>query len=97
MSFKLIFVESAWREWQKLDGNIKTQFKKKLMQRLIEPHVPASALSGMKSCYKIKLRDKGYRLVYQVHDQNITVCVIAVGRRDKNLVYRKAQDILKSR
>jgi mRNA interferase RelE/StbE len=44
----------------------------------------------MEDCYKIKLRTTGYRLVYQVKDDVITVIVIAVGRRDKNSVYENA-------
>jgi len=41
--------------------------------------------------YKIKLRASGYRLVYEVIDQEICVMVIAVGKRDKSEVYRQAQ------
>jgi mRNA interferase RelE/StbE len=44
----------------------------------------------MQDCYKIKLRTSGYRLVYQVKDEVITITVIAVGRRDKNSVYENA-------
>lgn len=40
--------------------------------------------------YKIKLRSVGYRLVYEVRDEMLVVLVIAVGRRDHNEVYRKA-------
>jgi mRNA interferase RelE/StbE len=39
-------------------------------------------------CYKIKLRAAGYRLVYRVIKQRLVVQVIAVGKRDKNEVYR---------
>lgn len=41
-------------------------------------------------CYKIKLRGIGYRLVYQVRDNELIVVVIAVGKRDKELVYKIA-------
>ena len=40
--------------------------------------------------YKIKLRASGYRLVYEIIEDEIVVLVVAVGKRDKNLVYRKA-------
>jgi mRNA interferase RelE/StbE len=33
--------------------------------------------------YKIKLRDAGYRLVYEVHDDVLVIHVIGVGRRDQ--------------
>ena len=62
--YKLRFHEIALIEWNKLDGSIKSQFKKKLAERLEQPRVKLSALSGMKDCYKIKLRQLGLRIVY---------------------------------
>ena len=53
------------------------------------PRREATRLSGMKDCYKIKLRQAGYRLVYQVRDTEVVV-VVAVGKREKNFVYKKA-------
>jgi len=50
------------KEWKKLDESIKAQFKKRLAARIISPHVASARLSGMQNCYKIKLKDAGYRL-----------------------------------
>ncbi len=94
MSYSLEFVESALKEWHKLAPNIREQFKDRLAERLERPHVPASRLSGLPDCYKIKLRSVGYRLVYQVSDRRIVVTVIAVGKRDKGLVYLAAKNCL---
>jgi len=80
----------ALKEWKKLDSSIQNQLKKKLKERLKNPQVPASRLHGFENYYKIKLRASGYRLVYEVNENEITVMVIAVGKRDKNLVYLKA-------
>jgi mRNA interferase RelE/StbE len=90
MTFKLRFHELAWAEWQKLDGSVKAPIKKKLLERLQEPRLPSAALSNMPDCYKIKLRQAGYRLVYRVDDDTVFVTVIAVGKRDKNLVHDTA-------
>lgn len=90
MSYELVFKQSALDEWHKLDGSIRTQFKKKLAERLENPHVPSARLSGGQNLYKIKLRQLGYRLVYQVDDGIITVTVIAVGKRERNTVYQTA-------
>ena len=90
MSFELAFLEEALTEWQRLDGAIRTQLKKTLTERLQAPRVPASKLSGHPYRYKIKLRSVGYRLVYEVRDQEVLVLVIAVGKRDRNAVYRAA-------
>jgi mRNA interferase RelE/StbE len=44
----------------------------------------------MKDFYKIKLRSAGYRLVYQVRDSEILISVVAVGKCDRNQVYKIA-------
>ena len=91
MSFELAFLEEALAEWRKLDGTIRTQLKKKLTERLPSPRVPSAKLSGHPDRYKIKLRTVGYRLVYEVRDAQVLVIAIAVGKRDRNAVYRAAQ------
>ncbi len=91
MSYKLRFHELAWSEWQKLDGSVRSPLKKKLLERLQEPRMPSAALRGMPDCYKIKLLQLGYRLVYRVDEDVVTVTVIAVGKRDKQAVYAAAQ------
>ena len=88
--YKLKFLPTALKEWKKLDSFIQNQFKKKLRERLENPHISASQLYGFESHYKIKLRASGYRVVYEVIEKGITVLVIAVGKREKNLVYKKA-------
>ena len=81
----------ALKEWKKLDGSIKTKFLKTLTRRLQEPHVPSAKLRGdLQNTYKIKLRDVGYRLVYEVIDQRLVVVVIAIGRRDHDEAYQIA-------
>lgn len=90
MTYELAFDPRAWKEWQKLGDTVRQQFKKKLAERLENPHVPSDKLRGSKDRYKIKLRTAGYRLVYRVDDGTITLLVIAVGRRDADEVYRTA-------
>jgi len=92
MSYKLKFLPTALKEWKKLENAIQVQFKKKLEERLDFPHIPSCQLSGFKNHYKIKLRASGYRLVYEVIDEEIYILVIAIGKRDKNVVYKKAQE-----
>jgi len=88
--YGLKFLPTAFKEWKKLDSSIQNQLQKKLKERLQNPHVPASRLHGFENHYKIKLRASGYRLVYEIIEDEIVVMVIAVGKRDKNLVYLKA-------
>jgi mRNA interferase RelE/StbE len=88
--YALKFLPTALKEWKKLDTSIQTQLKKKLKERLQNPQVPASRLHGFENHYKIKLRASGYRLVYEIVENEVVVLVIAVGKRDKNLIYRNA-------
>ena len=90
MIYSLQFHELALKEWKKLDTSIREQFKKKLIERLQQPRVPSSALSGMRDCYKIKLRSIGYRLVYKVDDDILFVTVISIGKRERLEAYRQA-------
>jgi mRNA interferase RelE/StbE len=90
MIYKLTFLKSAKKEWDKLSVDAKKQFKNKLQERLLNPLVPKDSLIGMKDCYKIKLKSLGYRLVYKVLQEQIVVQVVAVGKRDKSLVYELA-------
>ena len=90
-TYELEFHEAALKEWRKLDGSIQTALKKQLAKRLQAPYVPSAKLRGeLQNTYKIKLRDAGYRLVYEVIDQRVVVCVIAIGRRDQGTVYEQA-------
>ncbi|WP_300394884.1 type II toxin-antitoxin system mRNA interferase toxin, RelE/StbE family [uncultured Psychrobacter sp.] len=87
MTYSLEFHPLALKEWKKLAPSIQQQFKKKLQQRLANPRVLVSKLSGHSDTYKIKLRTVGYRLVYSVKDDVVVVYVLAVGKRENNKVY----------
>ena len=89
-TYRLTFLRDAQKEWDKLGSNIRTQFAKKLSERLTNPRIASARLHDMPDCYKIKLRSVGYRLVYRVYDDRIVVQVIAVGKRDHDLVYKAA-------
>jgi len=90
MSYKLIFKSQALKEWNKLGETVKNQFKKRLKERLANPKVESARLNGLKNCYKIKLASAGYRLVYEVRDNTLVVCVVVVGKRERHLVYKLA-------
>lgn len=90
MSYELGFHPEALSEWRKLDPALREVFKKKLAERLENPHVPSARLSGKLDRYKIKLRSVGYRLVYEVRQTELIVIVVAVGKRERNAVYKAA-------
>lgn len=91
MIYKLKFLPSALKEWKKLAPPIQKQFKNKLKERAQNPRNKASQLRGFKDVYKIKLRSVGYRLVYEVNDKEIVIYIITVGKRERGIVYSKAE------
>ena len=90
MTYKLDFYEDAYKEWKKLDATIREQFKSKLIERLENPCVPSAKLRNSENRYKIKLRQVGYHLVYEVVNTTVTVTVIEIGKRDRDEVYKAA-------
>lgn len=94
MTYKVEFLDTALKEWNKLNHTIRSDFAKKLKKLTENPRVEKNKLHSMKDCYKIKLRSVGYRLVYKVIDEKVIIQVIAVGKRNNNDVYEKADDRL---
>ncbi len=94
MTYSLEFDARALKEWKKLGDTVREQFKKKLAEVILQPRIEANRLHSLPDCYKIKLRSSGYRLIYQVIDQEIVVYVVALGKREHEAVYRKAADRL---
>ena len=93
MIYELHFHPLALKEWKKLSKELQGQLKKLLKRRLENPHILSAKLSGQfKDCYKIKLRQAGYRLVYQINNNKMILLVVAVGKRNKNKVYELAED-----
>jgi mRNA interferase RelE/StbE len=91
MTYEIEFLQSALKEWKKLDANTREQFRKKLKERCENPRVPAAKLRDSSDRYKIKLRSVGYRLVYAVNDGRLVVLVIAIGKRERSEVYEAAK------
>lgn len=92
MIYNLEFKPQALKEWSKLGSTIKEQFKKKLEERLENPKIEKDKLSGYENVYKIKLKTAGYRLAYQVKDEEIVVLVLSVGKREKDKIYKNLKD-----
>jgi mRNA interferase RelE/StbE len=89
MAYELVFRSTAEKAWRKLGATVRAQFEKKLAERRENPRVPKDALRDWPNHYKIKLRDAGYRLVYQVEDRTVTVLVVSIGKRERGEAYRK--------
>ncbi len=87
MIYKIKFTPISKKEWDKIDSTIKLHFKKKLDKIICSPRIPKNKLSGYTNIYKIKLKSAGFRLVYEVKDEEIVVLVLSVGKRENNKIY----------
>jgi mRNA interferase RelE/StbE len=85
MTYRLTFSERARKQWNKLDTIVRSQFQAVLARRVEEPNILSAKLRGHwpSPRYKIKLKSPGYRLVYEVRENEVLIVVIAVGRRDR--------------
>jgi mRNA interferase RelE/StbE len=87
---ELRFRTEALKEWRTLGETASLQFKKKLIAVLEAPELLSARLSGSHTRCKIKLHSSGFRLVYEVRNRELVVVVVAIGKRDRNDAYRKA-------
>ncbi|EKS7814712.1 MULTISPECIES: type II toxin-antitoxin system RelE family toxin [Edwardsiella] len=95
MTYRVKFRSDALKEWNNLDKAIQQQFARKLKKCAENPHNPSARLRGMPNCYKIKLRASGFRLVYQVINDELIIAVVAVGKRERSEVYTLASKRLR--
>ena len=91
MTYELEFDPRALKEWRKLGATVRDQFKKKLSEVLKHPRIEANRLRELPDCYKIKLHKAGYRLIYQVQDEKVSILVLAIGKRNKLEAYSDAE------
>ncbi|EON3357537.1 type II toxin-antitoxin system RelE/ParE family toxin [Yersinia enterocolitica] len=92
MTFNIDFDERALKEWYKLDKTIREQFKKKLRKLQENPYIESARLHGdLAGCFKIQLRASGFRLIYQVIDEEIVIWIVAVGKREDEKAYAIAR------
>lgn len=92
MTYAVIFREDALKELHKLDKAIQQQFGRKLKKCCEDPHFFSAKLRGIKDSYKIKLRASGFRLVYQVIDDELIIAAVALGKRECSDVYKPASE-----
>ena len=88
MTYSLKFHPDALDEWNELPASVKNYFKSKLEQRIENPHIPKSRLSGGYNLYKIKRKRPPFRLTYHVNDNALIVTALSIGKRDGD-VYKE--------
>ena len=87
--YRLLFLPSALKEWQALDGSVKEPLRKLLQKRLSNPHVPGGALHcELKGYYKTQFQS---RLMLEARDAETKIKLNKQGGR---LVYGVEDDAL---
>ncbi len=95
MGFSIEFEPDALKDWYKLQTAPRERFKRMLAKRLDNPRVPSSLVSGFDgNVYRLKLSSEGLRLIYVVIEQEQVIYVVAVGKREDLVVYKKASRFL---
>ena len=100
MSWEIEYIREAKKDLQKLDA-----YNRKLILKAIEktaerPLPPPDGIgktlgnhtsSNLSGFFKIKLRDLGYRVVYQLIREKVRMRVIIISVRADEEVFREAQ------
>ena len=88
------FHPEAEKELEKLNRSVQILFTKALKKILKSPELGLDLgnknsldLSGLKKMY---FDNKRYRIVYEVFEEEILIHLVAIGKRDKMDVYKKA-------
>ena len=109
MKWKIEYIKEAQRDLKRLDPYTRKIILKVIDKTAERPLPPPEGIgkplgnhtsSKLSGYYKIKLRDLGYRIVYQLVIEGLTMRIIIIGIRDDNAVYKEAerriQNLLKS-
>ena len=81
--YSLHFLNSAKKEFKKLDIIAQRKIKEKLLLLTTNPNILKNNIKPLKGEYKgkFRLRISQYRVVFQVKDEELIIIVIRVGHR----------------
>lgn len=81
--YELHFLNSAKKEFAKLDSVAQKIIKEKLLLLVTNPDTLKNNIKALKGEYKgkFRLRINQYRVVFQVKDEELIIIVVRVGHR----------------
>jgi len=81
--YTLNFLNSAKKEFKKLDSVAQKNIKEKLILLTTNPDVLKNNIKALKGEYKgkFRLRIKEYRVIFQVKDEELIIIVVRIGHR----------------
>lgn len=90
--FRVLFKESAYREFEVLDGSVKRKVAAQLLKIQENPlsgeplgHKMGVNLTGYRKIYVDKKR---IRIVWEVQAERVVVLVMGIGKREKGEIYK---------
>ena len=100
MTWKIEYIKEAQRDLLKLDPYNRRIILKAIEKTAERPLPPPDGIgkplghhasSNLTGYYKIKLRDLGYRVVYELVREKEVMKVIVISIRDEEAVYQEAE------
>lgn len=105
MKWKVEYIKEAQRDLKRLDPYNRKVVLKAIDKTAEHPLPPPDGIgkplgnhasSKLSGYYKIKLRDLGYRVVYQLVTEGETMRIIVISIRDDETVYKEAERRIRS-
>jgi len=105
MEWTVDFYDKAKREFNALDGSPKSRIAKAI-RKVSQNPLPQSEggygkplgnnqSSRLAGCLKIKLKNSGLRVVYQIIREDTIMKIVIISIRDDNEVYKEAERRIK--
>ena len=100
MKWKIEYIKEAQRDLKRLDPYNRKLILKAIDKTAERPLPPPDGIgkllgnhigSRLSGYYKIKLRNLGYRVVYQLVQEGETMRIIVISIRDDDAVYKEAE------
>lgn len=100
MKWKIEYINEAQRDLKRLDPYNRKAILKAIDKTAERPLPPPDGIgkplgnhasSKLSGYYKIKLRNLGYRVVYQLVREGETMRIIVISIRDDEAVYKEAE------
>lgn len=100
MKWKIEYIKEAQRDLKRLDPYNRKLILKAIDKTAERPLPPPDGIgkplgnhssSKLSGYYKIKLRDLGYRVVYQLVRENDIMRIIVISIRDDEAIYKEAE------
>ncbi|MDO4286290.1 MAG: type II toxin-antitoxin system RelE/ParE family toxin [Eubacteriales bacterium] len=100
MKWKIEYINEAQRDLKRLDPYNRKAILKAIDKTAERPLPPPDGIgkplgnhasSKLSGYYKIKLRNLGYRVVYQLVKEGETMRIIVISIRDDEAVYKEAE------